>query len=226
MEARNLFEQALQRDPKFAAAHTGLATSYIVRPILMTAEERQKVLDLSKRAVALDSRDAYAHFVLAMALRHVGDGDAAMREFEISIKMDPNHASPRFGIATTLLARGQANEALLSLEKAFEISPPTHPLISIWSAFKALILVCLQRHEDAIEWAQKENHGPEWRLIALTSALGHLGRDQEARDACIELEKVHSGSTISEFENRERLVPTPYRDHIIDGLRKAGLSES
>jgi tetratricopeptide (TPR) repeat protein len=80
-----------------------------------------------------------------------------------------------------------------------------------------------RRHEDAVQWARKaleRRMNFPHALYLLASALGHLGRADEARKALDQCEASQPG-----FVAR-RASWQPYRDtadneHIHDGIRRA-----
>ena len=61
--------------------------------------------------------------------------------------------------------------------------------------------------------------------LHLLSALGHLGRDEEAAKALAELLEVQPACTISFFMQRAPYTDNASCDHQLEGLRKAGMPE-
>ena len=59
----------------------------------------------------------------------------------------------------------------------------------------------------------------------LAAALGQLGDAKEARRAREDLEKARPGITLDFIRKHIPSVPTEYLDALLDGLRKAGLTE-
>jgi adenylate cyclase len=83
------------------------------------------------------------------------------------------------------------------------------------------------RYEEAVTWAQKsfqlrDDHPDQFLVMA--SALGHLGRVEDARaqlDAC---ERLRPGYTTNPANWSQYKHPAD-AEHFLDGLRKAGLAE-
>ena len=71
-KARSFFQRAIELDPKFAAAHAGLATTIMAEGVIyLTRDLREALADaltIAQRAVALDPADANAHTTLAELL--------------------------------------------------------------------------------------------------------------------------------------------------------------
>ena len=59
----------------------------------------------------------------------------------------------------------------------------------------------------------------------LASALGHLGRIEDAKKAMKELKDAQPQATISFVKERYPTTTPDFMDHLLDGLRKAGLPE-
>jgi len=89
----------------------------------------------------------------------------------------------------------------------------------------AVSLIRLSRFEEAVSVARKAlrknpNFSSTWR--ALVSALSHLGREAEAREAATRLLEIDPTFRISEWVKRGRAWRS---DLYIEGVRKAGLPE-
>jgi len=68
--------------------------------------------------------------------------------------------------------------------------------------------------------------GTRWLGHAyLVSALGHIGRVEDARKAIKELKDAQSQATISWVKEYMPNKDADFRDFLLDGLRKAGLPE-
>ena len=86
--------------------------------------------------------------------------------------------------------------------------------------------LCLGDLEEAIEWGRKSVREPGIQYWAYTfpiSAMGHLDRLEEARQLIDELLAWKPEFTC-EFATSQYLSHG-YREHFVDGLRKAGVPE-
>ena len=69
-------------------------------------------------------------------------------------------------------------------------------------------------------------HRTNWLIrLALISAFGHLNKLDQARFAIDEVVLMRPETSISFVEHHFPIVHRPYMEHILDGLRKAGLRE-
>jgi len=120
------FERALEKDPKFSRAWTGIAKSWLwladayVQPL----EAYAKVRGAAVRALQLNDEEAEAHVYLAEAKRVLDwDLDGAEVEFKRAAKIEPNSTPSNYFIAALYAARGDRDEALAYLRRTAKIDP-------------------------------------------------------------------------------------------------------
>jgi adenylate cyclase len=128
-----LFRQALEMDPGFARAWSGLAAAYVVLPGY-TGEDpgpyREQANDAARQALARDPNLAEAHAVLAQLLRDAGDWTGAEAGFFFAISLDPNDSTVRHWYSLLLGRTGRLSESLEQARKAFELDPAS-PVINV-----------------------------------------------------------------------------------------------
>jgi adenylate cyclase len=124
--AVGLFQQATEKDPKFAAAYAGLASSYVLLPIYAAVpvpEANPKARAAAHRALELDGRLAEAHAVLASCAWNDWDLVGAEQEYQQALRLNPNHGTSHHWYSTLLAVRGKTNEALAEIRKAQALDP-------------------------------------------------------------------------------------------------------
>src|SRR5215831_16721775 len=151
----SLFQRALDKDPGYARAWTGIAKDWLyladayVRPL----DAYPKVREAASKALALDERDAEAHCYLGEAKR-VLDRDVAGEEAEVNraLQLDGNSAAAHlflaFGVHYT---RGDLEQAVAEIQKAEKLDPLS-PAISSWAAW---IYVANGQIDEAIREAER-----------------------------------------------------------------------
>ena len=105
------FERALERDPKFSRAWTGIAKAWLwlADAYLPPLEAYPKVRDAAVRALQLNDEEAEAHVYLAESKRILDwDLDGAEAEFNRAVEIDPNSTPSNYFIAALYAARGAA----------------------------------------------------------------------------------------------------------------------
>src|SRR5213078_2339556 len=130
--ALNFFQQALEKDPAFARAWTGVAKVWYfladvyVKPLEAYPASKEAAL----KAIALDEKDAEAHCYLSEAKR-VLDWDLAGENAELqhALQLDPNSAPAHFFLSLLPLFRGELKEGLQFVRDAEKLDPVS-PIIS------------------------------------------------------------------------------------------------
>ena len=120
------FQQALEKDPKFSRAWTGMAKSWLwlADSYLPPLEAYPKVRDAAVRALQLDDQEAEAHVYLAEAKRILDwDLDGAEAEFKRAVEIEPNSTPSNYFIAAFYAARGDRDKALTYLQRTSKIDP-------------------------------------------------------------------------------------------------------
>jgi eukaryotic-like serine/threonine-protein kinase len=120
------FNQALNMDPDYPLAYTGLANSYITlgaayRP---TDDVLAKAEVNARKALELDDNLAEAHY--AMAVTHYvyhWNLDQAESELKRSLELNPNFAMANSLLSTINLNRGDLNQATSYINRALELDP-------------------------------------------------------------------------------------------------------
>src|SRR6266550_3091746 len=113
--ALSFFQHAVEKDPTFARAWTGIAKVWYfladvyIKPLDAYPASKEAAL----KAIALDEKDAEAHCYLSESKR-VLDWDVAGAEAELNraLELDPNSAPAHFFSALLPLFRGELKEGL------------------------------------------------------------------------------------------------------------------
>jgi adenylate cyclase len=120
------FESALDKDPRFARAWTGIAKSWLwladgyVEPL----EAYSKVREASANAINIDDSEAEAHVYLAETKRILDwDLSGAEAEYIRAFEMDSNLTPSNYFIAAFYAAIGDREKALTYLRRTAKIDP-------------------------------------------------------------------------------------------------------
>ena len=125
-ESEQLYERAIQLDPKYAVAVSRCSQlqSWIVHAFEATPKRREKARTLAERALQLEPDLPEAH--LASGFSHYyGDNnyDAALREFEIARRGLPNETEVDRAIGAIQRRQGKWTESTANLKKAVDLDP-------------------------------------------------------------------------------------------------------
>jgi eukaryotic-like serine/threonine-protein kinase len=120
------FQQAIDRDPNYALAYTGLADCYMLLEQyagVPTSETGAKTKAAAERALAIDDSLAEAHTSLAFHYQQSWRWEEAEKEYKRAISLNPNYPTAHHWYQILLGALGRGDEALAEIKRALELDP-------------------------------------------------------------------------------------------------------
>src|SRR6266581_3964775 len=168
------FNQAIEEDPKYAQAYSGLADTYALlgdwQYAVMTPKEAlPKAKAAAIKALELDSALGEAHNSLAFCLDGFDwDLDSAGKEFLRATELNPGYATAHHWYAWHLALLHRYDEALAEMRKAESLDP----LSLIINADLAELLALAHSYDESIQQSRKTiEMDPNFGL-----AHNHLGQ--------------------------------------------------
>ncbi|MCI4352640.1 MAG: tetratricopeptide repeat protein [Thermoplasmata archaeon] len=153
--AVGLFEQAIEKDRTFALAYSGIADAYAQIGWLefsAPTETFPKARAAAEKALAIDDRLAEAHASLGFVrFLYERDWEAAGKEFERAISLNPGYPTAHQFYADYLKALGRFDEAVNEMKRAFELDPLS---MAINTGF-GHVLYLMRDYDGAIEQYRK-----------------------------------------------------------------------
>jgi len=187
--ARKLFERATALDRGFSPFFAALSLCRLLEHTLsfrpIAERSIDAALEIARHAVALDDKDAVAHAVLGRAFAALGDHTTAIAELGQAVRLNPNLALAHYGLGLTLVLCGRPAEAVPELDAAQRLSPHD-PYLWSFAMFRAwahLQLGDLDRAIEAASLSVRQPRAPHPAWGTLASALGSVGRIEEAKAA-------------------------------------------
>lgn len=175
------YKQAIDADPGFALAYSGLADTYnlISAPEAGGGDESpNEVLPKAKaaalKALEIDPSLAEAHVSLAHPLYYYDrDFEGAEREFKRAIELNPRYPIAHQWYAVYLLGLGRFDEALAEMRRAQELDPLSMS-INVWVGW---ILSFVGQHDQALDQLLKTKEmDPSFLLTRHRLALVYADR--------------------------------------------------
>ena len=186
------FNQAIDEDPKYAQAYSGLADTYALlgdwQYAVMTAKEAlPKAKAAAIKALELDNRLGEAHNSLAFCLDGFDwDFDSAGKEFRRAIELNPGYATAHHWYAWHLSLLGRYDEAIAEMRKALSLDP----LSLVINADLAELLVLAHSYDESIQQSRKTIElDPNFGLAHNHLAQAYL-QERRNDDAVAELKKA------------------------------------
>jgi serine/threonine-protein kinase len=192
----SLFQRALDIDPNFARAWTGISKAWMwlsdayVEPL----EAGPKWEEAALKALALDERDAEALSYLGEAKRvlrwDLAGEDADLRR---ALEIDPNSGTAYFFLGLLRSAQGRSDEAVAAMEQARKLDP----LSPIVSRFTSVIYFCANQLDKAVAEGQRTAQlDPNYVYFESGSAFAYR-------------EKGEFDKAIAVYKKDEQILGTP-----------------
>jgi serine/threonine-protein kinase len=154
-KAIEYFSEAIEKDPAYAFAHSGVADSYILLgeySLLLPKEAYAKAQEAAMKALELDDTLGEAHNALAaVKMDYDWDWPSAEREFKRAIELNPGYATAHQWYGEMLSAQGRHEEALAEIKRAQQLDP----LSLIINVVRGRILIQAGQDDLAIEQLRK-----------------------------------------------------------------------
>ncbi|MCI4350734.1 MAG: tetratricopeptide repeat protein [Thermoplasmata archaeon] len=177
-EAMRRFQEAVEVDPEFSLAHSGVADCYSIlldRSALAEVEAVPKGRAAALRALELDPRLAEAHASLGAVLAQAGEFRESERELRAAIELNPGYSTGHHWLCLTLLCLGRVEEAALEIARAEE-SDPLSPAVlnssglSAWAAGRPD--EALRKWDRALEISPSHD-AVTFNRVSLLALTGH-----------------------------------------------------
>jgi TolB-like protein/DNA-binding winged helix-turn-helix (wHTH) protein len=156
-KAIEYFNDAIQKNPRYAEAYTGLGDAYALSGdweygLLSPGDAFPKAKAAVTKALALDDNLAEAHTSLAFILDlYDWDWETAAKEYKRAIALNPGYATAHHWYAWHLIVMGQNAEGIAELRKAESLDP----LSLIISADLADALCIAHLYDDSVQQSRK-----------------------------------------------------------------------
>ena len=229
--AREMFEKAIELDPRYAAAYAGLAATYLEDSDHywweISEDSGNKCLELAQKAVELDEHDSFAHLVLSSAYWKVKSNfDLAKGQLEAAIKLNPNYYWNYCYGCWFSVCYGDMEASIAQAKEAIRRNPLLPDGCRYTLGFSEYLA---GNYENAITTiTQIAKLEPE-SYACLAASYAQLGRVEEAKKVAEDCVKHTDECIKSVPEWREYWANClNFReqgpvDHLIEGLDKAGL---
>jgi TolB-like protein/DNA-binding winged helix-turn-helix (wHTH) protein/Flp pilus assembly protein TadD len=151
------FNQAIEEDPKYAQAYSGIADTYALLgdwqyAVMTPAQAYPKAKAAALKAVELDQALGEAHNSLAFVLDGFDwDLDGGGKEFRRAIELNPGYATAHHWYAWHLALLGRYDEAIVEMKKAESLDP----LSLIINADLAELLVIAHSYDESMKQSRK-----------------------------------------------------------------------
>jgi TolB-like protein/Tfp pilus assembly protein PilF len=133
LQAREMFEKAIEVDPAFAPAVAWLAMYHASRYSFYESDPRHLVEAdrWSRRAVELSPQLDQAHIARGQSFSASKEYQQASREFERALQLNPRSAEAMQYYGSNLFLQGDLNGAAAAWERTLEVQPDNYVAMSL-----------------------------------------------------------------------------------------------
>ena len=229
IEAQTNFRRALAIDAQYPQATAALSISLSSAAMNGWAADADAVFEdtynIAQHAVTLDPRYPNAHFALGLVCMWTRRSERGIAAFEEAIRLNPSFAAAHVLLGQMYLYAGRREEAIERVEKGIRLSP-SDPRLFIWLPALAGAHYQLRHYAEAVEAGRRSwslNRHWQTGLRYVVAGLAQLGRIEEAQAPLAELKLMDANLEFSASVFRRNWPDPADVDHLLDGLRKAGL---
>ncbi|HEU0157626.1 MAG TPA: BTAD domain-containing putative transcriptional regulator [Stellaceae bacterium] len=225
-----LFDAALAKDPRYAAALAWRAYWHVLRVgqgwSPDPAHDAAQADHFARAAIECNSMEPMALAVHGQVASYLyKDFDLAFRRFEAALRINANAAPAWMWSAAVHAWMGNGPQAIEQINRAMALSP-YDPLMYAYNAYAGMAYLVDGQHDRAVECALRslrENRTYTAAHRLLVVALVLAGREHEGRSAARRLLELEPGLTVTGFRRRYPGNASPHADLFCDALTIAGI---
>jgi len=201
-QAADFYQQAIEKDPNYALAYSGLAETYVLfssYDVAPADDSMPQAKAAALRALAIDDSLAEAHTALGFYLsNYEWDRDSSEKEYRRAIELKPNYATAHHWLGADLVYVKRFEDSLVELRRGEELDP----LSPIIGTNLGDTLVFARRYDEAIAQYKRtlvRNPNFPYAHLALGRAYGAKGMYPEAIAEARASIGLNSGSSVKGF---------------------------
>ncbi len=226
VEAQRLLDRAIALDPKYAHAHAWkacvLGQSWVHNWCADREVTWKRVADELQIALALDDNDSDVHRILAAVNLAHDEHEKARYHQERALSLNPNNDLILVQNGELLTWLGRPEDGIEWIRKAMRLNP-YHPE-RYWSHLGRAYYTARQ-YPEAIEALSKLTRPDQTHHPFLAAALAQLGDKTAAAAHAQEVLREGPAFSIQRFLSTLHYQLDNDKDHLREGLSKAGLPE-
>jgi adenylate cyclase len=225
-KAREMWEKAIQLDPKYAEAYVGVGFTYYFEALFQSSGRSQafdQAYQLAQKAIALNDSEAEAYMLLGSLDLTKRRYDQAISEGQRVVSLAPNSSFGYFWLARILIYSGRPIEAVVAAEKGVRLNPrhPEYCLMQVATAYLSMGRFKEARSIFEETFATQPNNPAGYMLKAIADV--ELGRDDDARAEAAEILRLSPHYSLAIWQQAYPLKDAALQQRWRTDLQKAGL---
>lgn len=185
-KASALFQKAVELDPNYALAYTGIADFYTWSSIygLIPSEiSHPKVFEAASRALEIDEELAEAHAAIGLYYSNIRNWEKTENSYRRAIELNPNYSLAHEWLSALLVSSGRFEEGMKEVRLAEQLDPFSlrAKTLTAWTAYQSKLYdEALAKAQEIIELDPNFAQG----YLQSGNILLEFGRIDEALEAC------------------------------------------
>jgi adenylate cyclase len=178
-----------------------------------------------KRAIALDEADSFAHVVLGEVYVFAKLHDLSALHLDRSIALNPSNVYATITRAFLHTCQGRPADGLQLLDLARLRDPLPN---QVYWLYRATTLYQLRRYAEALDsckTAIEMGTDDYWQHAYAAACLAMMGQAEPARTAMAIFRRRFPEANVGHWIALEPYTDQASLDHIVEGMRRAGLPE-
>jgi len=221
------FTRAIELDPNYAEPYVGLAHAYnrdFQNKWSGRSDSKDLFLHYCRLGLEKGPELPYAHYMAALERFWQSDHTGAEAAIDRALALNPNYVLAVGMRGLIQIYNGRPLDALPDLERAILLDPLTGHLY--WHFIGSAYLVAGQYAQavDAFRQRILMSPGTDLSRGLLIAALGHLDRNDEAKQIAAELHEIRPQYSFEDHVSRLPFSNTADVDRIRAGFSKAGVN--
>ena len=193
-ESQSLFQLAIEKDPGYPLAYTGLAGA-----VLQASTDGwnnnpmqgiRRAHDLAQAAISIES-NAEGHALLGFTYLLMKHYDLAITELNHAIELNPNDADSFAALGGVNLWTSNLDVAVAAFERSIRLDPKASPDVTAQLGAALFLQTRYQEALAQLEASAAKKSDELFTQVMLASTYMKLGREQEAKDAAQRVRKMH-----------------------------------
>jgi TolB-like protein/DNA-binding SARP family transcriptional activator len=224
-EMRRFYEQAVELDPDYGRARAGLAIAYLrtwFRDMSGSDAALDSAFALAKRAVVLDPNDSECQETLGWILLHCQSFELANQYYRRSLELNPISPETLASMGALCSFEGRPEDGIAWFERTKGVDPFFDPTW-YWQLLGATYFNA-RRYDEAIRSFERSVGKPVWVHAYLAACHAQAGRSEEAAVLAAAVTRLCPDFSADLLAAKEPFALATDREHLLDGLHKAGLA--